>query len=82
AAICLGGGLALFYLTNAVVLVRYGAAFGPVLRWAVPAVLLPIGVVVAGSSPTGIGTVAATTAIVASVIAVSAVDRWRTRRRM
>lgn len=82
AAICLGGGLALFYLTNAVVLVRYGAAFGPVLRWAVPAVLLPIGVVVAGSSLTGIGTVAATTAIVASVIAVSAVDRWRARRRM
>jgi low temperature requirement protein LtrA len=77
AAVCLGGGLALFYLTNAVVMVRYGSAPGRVLPWAAPAVLLPIAVIVVGSAMTAIVALAATAGIVIAVIAVSGANQRR-----
>lgn len=40
--ICLGGGIALFYLTNAVVSLRYGQRPGTVLPWALPTVVLSL----------------------------------------
>jgi low temperature requirement protein LtrA len=42
AAIALGGGIALFYATNAIVSLRYGLAPGAVLVWAVPTVVLAL----------------------------------------
>lgn len=39
AGIALGGGLALFYLTNAVVIVRYGRPLRTVVPWALPGIL-------------------------------------------
>jgi low temperature requirement protein LtrA len=50
AAITLGGGIGLFYLTNAIVAVRFGEGVRSVLPWAIPgvlvaAVLIPLGVV-------------------------------------
>ncbi|MCQ9165025.1 low temperature requirement protein A [Arthrobacter sp. STN4] len=40
--ITLGGGLALFYLTNAVVSLRFGQSAGAVLPWSIPAVALSL----------------------------------------
>lgn len=40
-AVSLGGGIALFYLTNAIIARRYGDPWRRVLRWAAPAVVLP-----------------------------------------
>lgn len=80
AAICLGGGLALFYFTNAVVMLRYGSPPGRVLPWAVPAVLLPLAVVVLGSAVTAAIALAATAAVVVTVIVVSGVNQRRLGR--
>jgi len=41
-AVSLGGGIALFYLTNAIIARRFGDPWRVVLRWAVPAVGLPL----------------------------------------
>jgi hypothetical protein len=40
-AVCLGGGVALFHLTDALMSVRVGTSWPRALRWAVPAVLFP-----------------------------------------
>lgn len=77
AAICLGGGLTLFYLTNAVVMLRYGSTPGRVLPWAIPAVLLSIAVIAVGSSLTAVVALATTAAIIIVVIAVSGVNQRR-----
>lgn len=77
ASICLGGGLALFYLTNAVVMLRYGSMPGRVLPWAAPAVLLPIAVVALGFAMIAIVVLAVTAGIVVAVIIVSGVNQRR-----
>lgn len=41
-AISLGGGVALFFITNAVISLRFGASVARVLRWAIPAIGLPL----------------------------------------
>jgi len=38
--VALCGGIAVFYLTNAIISVRFGRPIGAVLRWAVPALVL------------------------------------------
>ena len=43
-AAALGGGVALFYATNATIALRYGTPWRRVLPWAAPAVLLPAAV--------------------------------------
>lgn len=45
-ALSLGGGIALFYVTNGIISRRFGAPWRDVLRWAVPAVGLSIILVV------------------------------------
>jgi low temperature requirement protein LtrA len=80
AVITLGGGLALFYLTNAVVELRYGSPAGQVLPWAIPAVLLPIVVLAIGASVPAIVALAATTIIVIAVLLVSAANHRRRDR--
>lgn len=40
-AVALGGGVALFYLTNAIIARRFGDPWRRILRWAIPAVALP-----------------------------------------
>jgi low temperature requirement protein LtrA len=80
AAICLGGGLGLFYLTNAAVMLRYGSPLGRVLPWALPAVLLPVVVVVVvviGPSAPAMAALGAVTAIVVAIIVASAVNQRR-----
>ncbi|MFR0656885.1 hypothetical protein SB719_20280, partial [Pantoea sp. SIMBA_079] len=47
-SVSLGGGIALFYLTNAVIARRFGASWQTVLRWAIPAVTLPLLLMLAG----------------------------------
>lgn len=41
-AISLGGGIALFFITDALISLRFGASVARVLRWAIPAVGLPL----------------------------------------
>lgn len=41
-AVSLGGGIALFFLTNAFISLRFGRSWADVLRWAIPAVALPL----------------------------------------
>lgn len=41
-AVSLGGGIALFFLTNAFISRRFGRTWAAVLRWAIPAVVLPL----------------------------------------
>ncbi|HWU45888.1 MAG TPA: low temperature requirement protein A [Humibacter sp.] len=41
-AVSLGGGIALFYFTNAIISRRFGIAWREVFRWAVPACGLPL----------------------------------------
>lgn len=77
AAICLGGGLALFYLTDAVVMGRYGSPTARILPWAIPAVLLPTAVIALGSVVTATVALLTTTAIVAAVSVVSGINKRR-----
>src|SRR5262249_55115809 len=48
AAIALGGGITLFYLTNSIIALRYGDGFGFVARWAIPAIVLSVALIVVG----------------------------------
>jgi low temperature requirement protein LtrA len=47
-SISLGGGIALFYATNAIISLRFGAPARRVLRWAGPAVVLPVALIFLG----------------------------------
>jgi len=47
-SISLGGGIALFYATNAIISLRFGTPAVRVLRWALPAVILPVALVFVG----------------------------------
>ncbi len=50
AAIAIGGGIALFYATNAAVSMRYGQPPRTVLAWGAPAVVLALGLVLVGAT--------------------------------
>ena len=78
AAIALCGGIAIFYVSNALVTLRFGRPPREVLRWALPAVVLmvPLGVVaVVADAAVGIG------AAVAVLIVVVVVAEMGSRRR-
>jgi low temperature requirement protein LtrA len=49
AAICLGGGLALLYVTNVIVMRSYQVGWGLLLPWALSAILLSLAIVAVGS---------------------------------
>ncbi len=78
ACIALGGGLALFYATNALVVLRYGQPLAAVAPWALPAVvtavlLIPLGAVI----PAG----AVLAVAVALLLALTGYSELKARRR-
>lgn len=77
AGICLGGGVALFYLTNTIVSVRWGARWKALLRWAVPGVPLPLLLVLLAPHVASIVSLGLLTAIVVGVVAGSAAAHRR-----
>jgi low temperature requirement protein LtrA len=70
-AVSLGGGIALFYLTNAIIARRYGDRWRAVLRWAVPAVALPALLAVAALWLPAAASVGCGVAILALVVTMS-----------
>ncbi|MFP3464506.1 low temperature requirement protein A [Leifsonia sp. SIMBA_070] len=70
-SVSLGGGIALFYLTNAVIARRFGDSWQTVLRWAIPAVTLPLLLMLAGLGLPALASVACAVAILALVVAAS-----------
>lgn len=81
AAISLGGGVALFYASNALISARYGISPAFVVSWAVPAVLLPLAVIlVAFLSPAAWAIAAA--ALVSVAVALLAEVLARPGRRV
>ncbi|MFF2053260.1 low temperature requirement protein A [Leifsonia sp. NPDC058194] len=79
-AASLGGGIALFYLTNAFIARRFGDPWRAVLRWAVPAVVLPVLLVFAGLGlPGGVCVGCAAAVVVLVVAAAEAGARRRAR---
>lgn len=78
AAIALGGGVALFYATNAAVSLRYGQSPGTVLPWALPAVVIALGLVPAGAN---VPAAVALGMAVALLVLVTAYVELKARRR-
>jgi low temperature requirement protein LtrA len=79
-SVSLGGGIALFYVTNAIIARRYGDGWRAVLRWAVPAVVLPVLLVFAGLGLPAGATVACAAAIVVLVVAAAEAGARRRAR--
>jgi low temperature requirement protein LtrA len=80
-AISLGGGIALFYLTTAVISRRFGDPWRSTLRWAIPAVTLPVALIfVALAVPAAIS-VAVAVMILGYVVAASELSYRRRMRR-
>jgi low temperature requirement protein LtrA len=67
-ALSLGGGIALFYFTIALISIRFGNARQKIFRWALPAVILPLALGIAALVLPAAITVGGTTAILAIVI--------------
>ena len=78
-AVSLGGGIALFYLTNAVIARRYGDPWRVVLRWATPAVGLSAALAVAALWLPAAAAIGCAVVILALVVA-SAERASRARR--
>ncbi|UFS60585.1 low temperature requirement protein A [Subtercola endophyticus] len=83
ALVCLCGGLALFYATNALAVLRYGTPLRQAVRWASVGVLAPvlIGVILAFAVPgaSGLLALALVAAAVVAVVLISAVSARRER---
>jgi low temperature requirement protein LtrA len=69
ASVCLGGGLALFYLTNVIVMRRYRASWGLLVPWALPAVIVSLGVI--AIAPVISATVALVIELIVSVLVLA-----------
>ncbi|WP_394550562.1 low temperature requirement protein A [Agromyces sp. MMS24-JH15] len=76
-AIALGGGLAIFYLANAIVSLRFGREPRDVLRWAVPALLLSLAV---GAAALVVGSVAAIALAVGALVVIVGLAEIASRR--
>jgi hypothetical protein len=76
--ISLGGGIALFYATNAMISLRYGRPFRTVLRWALPTVVIA-GLLVPVSTLVPAGAVLAF-AVVLLLLVTAYVEVQRRRR--
>jgi low temperature requirement protein LtrA len=70
-AVSLGAGVILFYGTNAAISLRYGATWGNVLPWAVPALALPLLVGAAALVIPAIWAIAATAAVIVGIVTFS-----------
>ncbi len=75
AAISLTGGVALFYLTNTIVSIRWGTPLRRLLRWAIPGVPLPLLVAVLAPHVPAIVTLCVIAGIVLVIIGGSAATR-------
>ncbi|MGO4300897.1 low temperature requirement protein A [Leifsonia sp. RAF41] len=76
-AVCLGGGIALFYLTNAIITRRYGDPWPLVLRWAAPDVGLALVLVPVAVLLPAMATAASTVVALAIVIALAELSARR-----
>lgn len=77
-AVSLGGGIALFYLTNAIIARRFGDSWRAVLRWAAPAVGLPVVLAVAAVwLPSGVAVGCAVAILVLVVASAEVASRAR-----
>jgi low temperature requirement protein LtrA len=71
AAVALGGGVILFYGTNAVISVRYGSTWRSVLPWAVPAVVVPLLIGVAALAIPALWSIALMAVTVVGIVMLS-----------
>ena len=76
AAASLGGGVILFYGTNATISLRYGTPWRQVLPWAVPAIALPVAV---GAAALVLPAIWAVTAMAATILAIVLLSEVRAR---
>jgi low temperature requirement protein LtrA len=79
AAVALGGGVILFYGTNAVISVRYGSSWRSVLPWAVPAVVVPLLIGIAALVIPALWSIAL---IAATVVGIVSLSEFRARHPM
>lgn len=79
-AASLGGGIALFFIANAVISRRFGDPWPVVLRWAVVAIALPVALGFAALTLPAVASVAAAVVVLA-IVDVSAELGSRSRRR-
>jgi low temperature requirement protein LtrA len=79
-SISLGGGIALFYATNAIISLRFGAPARRVLRWALPAVVLPIALIFVGLGLPALSTIVAAVVILLIVVTSTEVSAHRHHR--
>jgi low temperature requirement protein LtrA len=79
AAVALGGGVILFYGTNAVISVRYGSSWPSVLPWAVPAVVVPLLIGIAALVIPALWSIAL---IAATVVGIVSLSEFRARHPM
>ena len=77
AAISLSGGVALFYLTNTIISIRWGTPLKRLLRWAIPGVPLPLLVPFLAPHVPAIVALCVIAGIVLVIIGGSAVSRVR-----
>jgi low temperature requirement protein LtrA len=77
AAVCLGGGLALFYLSNAVVVLRYGTPWREVLPWTIPGIVLPVVILTAAASLPAIVSLAGVALVVVGIVVFSTASQRR-----
>ena len=77
AAASLGGGVILFYGTNATISLRYGTPWREVLPWAVPAIALPLAV---GAAALALPAIWPVTAMAATILAIVLLSEVRARR--
>ena len=78
AAIALGGGLALFYGTNAALSLRFGLPLRTVLPWSVPAVVMALALIPLGARLPAVMVLALTAAL---LLAITAATEVKVRRR-
>jgi low temperature requirement protein LtrA len=77
AAVCIAGGIALFYLASVAESVRYGVPRRDVARWGIPGVLLPWVIVPLAAAVNAEAVVAAVVLLIAVMIGLARTNRRR-----
>ncbi len=79
AALSLGGGVTLFYLTNTIVSIRWGESWRRLLPWAVPGVLLPLVILLFGQLSATISLACIAALVLAITVRATVAERSRSR---
>ena len=79
-AIALCGGIAIFYATNAIISLRFGRPLRAVLGWAIPALLLTIGLAVATAVVDAALAIGGAVAVLVVIVATSEISNRRKLR--